>query len=304
MSEGSGSFDAEAAKRAFREMKLTELLESVDAEQLEDALEEMAQRVGQVAETQASDASIQDIRAWTNRLLHVFDGLEFNGQIVGHQVRFALVWAWWVTVNRQAKAILCLYDAGLGVDAAPLMRSMLEHVLWAVLLSKDKGPLLMTVLRTTGHEHDNVINEARGGPLAVPEELLTLLDAAPPLEGEGSPIKSFRAVCRELGVGDTIGVIWRILSSLIHPTNMTALFLTQLGTSGVKITKEPALLLGVDLHELAEQGVMFSLDCLVWAGLAVDRLMADHPLRAAVQAVASEARIRDLGMAECAGHVS
>jgi hypothetical protein len=129
-----------------------------------------------------------------------------------------------------------------------------------------------------------------------------LLDTAPPLMGEGSPVKSFLAVCRELGVRDTIGVIWRILSSLSHPTNMTALFLTRLRTSGLKITKEPALMPGVDLHELAEQGVMFALDCLVWAGLAIDRLIPDHPQRAAVQAVATESGVLDLGVDVAEGH--
>lgn len=295
MCEAPRSFDAEAAKRAFREMGLSELLGGDEPSGLEEAIEAMARRISEVAQTQPTDVSVRELRAWADRLLQAFDDFEFGGQIVGNQVRFALVWAWWVTVNRQARAILRLYDAGLGADAVPLMRSMLEHALWAILLSKDEGPLLLTVLRSTGHEHDNLIKAASGGLLEVPDEILSLLDAAPPLVGDGSPVKSFLAVCRELGVDDTIGVIWRILSSLSHPTNMPALFLTQLGSTNLKITKEPALMPGVDMHDLAEQGVMFALDCLVWAGFALGRLLADHSLRAAIETVAVEAKVRDLG---------
>jgi len=34
--------------------------------------------------------------------------------------------------------------------------------------------------------------------------------------------------------------------------------------------------------------------CLIWSGLAVDRLIADHPLRADLQAIADEAHVTDL----------
>jgi hypothetical protein len=47
MSEGAPSFDAETARHAFRDMRLAELLEGVDAEQLEAAIAALGQWIGE-----------------------------------------------------------------------------------------------------------------------------------------------------------------------------------------------------------------------------------------------------------------
>jgi hypothetical protein len=46
---------------------------------------------------------------------------------------------------------------------------------------------------------------------------------------------------------------------------------------------------------LTDEMVTLAIQCLVWSGFAVDRLIADHPLRADLQAIAEEAQVTDLG---------
>ncbi len=38
-----------------------------------------------------------------------------------------------------------------------------------------------------------------------------------------------------------------------------------------------------------------AVQCLLWAGFAVDRLLKDHPIRAELQSIANEAHVSDLG---------
>jgi hypothetical protein len=98
------------------------------------------------------DVSIEACKDWCSKLIQIFDDFELPATLVASPSQFALVFSWWVVINRQAKAILCLYDAGLGGDSIPLVRSMIEFCLWSVALSKDAGPLLATVLRISDDE--------------------------------------------------------------------------------------------------------------------------------------------------------
>jgi hypothetical protein len=290
----TGSFDPDEIRQALLQNGLSDMLSEAQVVMLESALSALGQRSAEVEQLQAPDVSAEAFREWADQLVQMFDNCEFTGEIVDSTVRFAITWAWWATVNRQAKAILCLYDAGLGADTPPLVRSMIEHCLWSVALARDEGPLLTTIFRLADAERKKMIKDAVGGLLELPAEILALVDATPSPSGEGSPTKSFAGICRDLGVSKTVGVIWRMLSSLSHPTSTTAYFLTQPSAEGVKITKTPALP-GVDPAGLAEQAVSLAVQCMLWAGFAIDRLMATHPLRSTLETVAAEARVADLG---------
>ncbi len=107
-------------------------------------------------------------------------------------------------------------------------------------------------------------------------------------------------MCQALGVTDTIGVAWRLLSSLSHPTTNVAFFLTQLGIEGVKISKTPSIP-GIDPAGLSAQGPALAVECLLWAGFAIDRLVAEHPLLPLLQPIAEEANVKDLVEAKPGG---
>jgi hypothetical protein len=117
---------------------------------------------------------------------------------------------------------------------------------------------------------------------------------AQPVPAAGSPAKEFSKLCRLLGVGDTILISWRMLSTFCHPTAAAAYMLTHPARDGqVVLTKtsawpvlEPSAIAG----ELARMAVQ----CLLWSGFAVDRLLKDHPMREPLQVIADEAKVTDL----------
>jgi hypothetical protein len=242
------------------------------------------------------DASAETCRDWLERLLQSFDEFSFTGAVEAPTLaHFAIVASWWVVANRQAKAIRCLIDADMAGDSIPIARAMIEFSLSAVALSRDSGPLLNTIMRKTDEENDYTLKLAQGGPLEMPAELLALVSKTPDVEGEGSPAKNFSKVCSLLGVGDTILIAWRIFCLFCHPTAATAYLLTQPSSEGqVMLRKAPAMP-ALEPSAIAEELVSIAVQCLLWSGFAVDRLLKDHPMREALQAIADEAHVVDVG---------
>ena len=271
------------------------LLSDEHAASLETALAAIGEHYAAFPQPALGNASPERCRQWLDRLIQIFDDFTFNGNVVAPtQAHFAIVTTWWAYANRQAKAIRSLADSGMGGDAVPLARSMIEFALWSVALSQDTGPLLSTVLRKSDEEEFYTLNLATGGPLEMPAEVIDLMKSTPKVEGLGSPAKDFAGICRQLGVSDTILITWRLLSALSHPVATSAYLLTQPGREQVRVRKTPALP-GVEPSALTDEIVRLAIQCLVWSGLAVDRLIANHPLRADLQAIAEEAQVTDLG---------
>lgn len=275
-------------------------LSEQDAAKLEAALVAIGESHRAFPQPFLGDVAPEQCRQWLEQLLRVFDDFTFTGNLVAPTpAHFAIVASWWVIANRQAKAILCLADAGLGGDAIPLARSMIEFSLWSVALSHDKGPLLATVLRKTDDEDSYTIKLAGGGPLEMPPEVIDLVKAMPKVEGPGSPAKDFTKICRLLGVGDTILITWRVLSALSHPNATSAYLLSQPGKEQFLVRKTPTLPV-LEPSALIDMMVTLAIECLIWSGFAIDRLIADHPLRDDLQAIGEEAHVTDLGTAPSA----
>lgn len=70
--------------------------------------------------------------------------------------------------------------------------------------------------------------------------------------------------------------------------------MTQLGKEKVLVRKTLALL-GMEPSTLVDEMVTLAVQCLIWSGFAVDRLVAGHPLRPDLEAIAEEAHVTDLG---------
>jgi hypothetical protein len=244
------------------------------------------------------DASPESCRQWLRRLLEIFDDFGFSGGLDDLETsslqQFSIIWSWWVMANRLARAMLCLAEAGLAEECFPLARSMVEFALWAVALSRDDGPLLATVLRKSDDENAYTVRLAAGGPLEMPDEVLELVRLVPRAGGEGSDADSFARICMKLGVGSTILVAWRIWTSLCHPVATPAYLTTLLSTERVEFRKE-LFVPGMQPTAIADEMVTLAIQCLLWAGLAVDRLMKDHSLRAALRVIADEAHVSDIG---------
>lgn len=285
----------EAIRKYLEQAGLLSELADQDAVKLEAALAAIGERHQVFPQPFLGEASAQQCRDWLDRLLEVFDGSTFSGELVAPTpAHFAIVASWWAAANRQAKAIRCLADGGLAGDAAPLARSMVEFCLWSVALSRDDGPLLATVLRKADDEELYTLQLATGGPLEMPTEVTDLVKSTPKVEGAGSPAKGFAGICKLLGVADTILITWRMLSTLTHPGPAFAYLSTQIGKEEVLVRKTLGLP-GMEPSALADEMVTLAVQCLIWSGFAVDRLVAAHPFRGDLQAIAEEAHVSDLG---------
>ena len=235
--------------------------------------------------------SIETLRGWVDDLLKVFDDFEAESESVAEPQLFSLAASWWVTTNRLARAILALHDVGLDSETTPLLRSLIEYSLWLAVLARDDGRIFATKLRAADHEQKSMRKRAAGGLLELPQELLDLVETAPAIEGEGSPVKSFLKVCEYLRVSDTVGVIWQILSSVAHPTTASASLHSQLSPNGVYVRKSPPLFFGPG--QFSRELLLFATECLLWAGWAFDRFLESHPLGAQLKPIADQAMITD-----------
>lgn len=150
-------------------------------------------------------------------------------------------------------------------------------------------------MRKTDEEHDYTVKLATGGPLEMPAELLELVSQTPDVEGAGSPAKQFSKLCRLLGVGDTILISWRTFSAFCHPTAATAYLLTQPNPAGHVVLRKSSAWPVLEPSAIAGELVGMAVQCLLWSGFAVDRLLKDHPIRESLQAIADEAHVTDLG---------
>ena len=269
-------------------------LSDEETTRLEAALGAIAELYAAFPQPAYGDASREQCRQWLDRLLQIFEDFSFSGRpIAPTPAHFAFVTSWWAQANRQAKAIRCLADNGLGADAVPLARSVIEFALWSVAMSQDEGPLLNTALRNSDKEQLYTLKLAEGGPLEMPHEVIELTQSVPKVDGPGSEDGKFSKICRSLGVGNTILITWRTLSTLCHPIAATAYLSTQLGPGGVHVQKTLTFP-GMGESGLADEMVSVATLCLIWSGLAVDRLLDGHPLYAELKAIATEAHVEDL----------
>lgn len=132
--------------------------------EMDAALVAIKDKLDAFAQPFIGDASAERCRDWLDRLVLIFDDFLFTGALDAPTLaHFAIVASWWVVANRQAKAIRCLVDAEMAGESIPIARSMIEFSLSAAALSRDKGPLLNTVLRKTDEEHHYTLKLAGGG---------------------------------------------------------------------------------------------------------------------------------------------
>lgn len=234
---------------------------------------------------------IETLRGWVEELLKIFDDFEAESESIAKPQLFSLAASWWVTANRLARAILTLHDVSLDSETTPLLRSLIEYSLWLAVLARDDGRVFATKLRAADHEQKNMQKRAAGGLLELPQELLDLVETAPAIEGEGSPVKSFLKVCEYLGVSETVGVIWQMLSSVAHPTTTSASLHSQLTPAGVYVRKSPPLFFGSE--QFSRELLLFTTECLLWAGWAFDRFLENHPLGEQLKPIADQAMITD-----------
>ena len=179
---------------------------------------------------------------------------------------------WWTIVNRQAKAITTLCDAGLAAESIPNARTALEHTFALVLLSRhDETTVPDGVLRNT---LDDLARGVRSRPAdedpelvvifsALAEELTSILEANWP--------ERFATHAKRLGVYEETYSFYVGMCQLSHPT-LGAVLASSDWLDDFRPIKEPNAYV---FEASVGSPLLLAAQCQCWSALAVDRLLPD-----------------------------
>lgn len=222
----------------------------------------------------SADSVSDDIaREASHRLQSLFQEYEFPvppREPSGLWVHIGL--GWWTIVNRQAKAITTLCDAGLAAESIPNARTALEHTFALVLLSRhDETTVPDGVLR-------NMLNDLKRGVRSRPAdedpELVVILSALAEELNSTSDAnwpERFKTHAERLGVYEETYSYYVGMCQLSHPT-LGAVLANSDWLNEFRPIKEPSAYV---FEALAGTPLLWAAQCQCWSALAVDRLLPD-----------------------------
>lgn len=203
-------------------------------------------------------------------LVKAFDDVMAAGEVAvlsENEARLLCVSGWWTWINRSSKLVQAAYEADLGHEAAPNVRSILEHTL-TLLWVLDEGDEALGAVEAAWSENRRKLYD----------ELVAAGWAIPP--GVSRPdrtthakigtVKNFINLCVAYRAR-TLYVPYRMLSTHIHPSAKgAAAYLTKDGEMA-DYAVQPA----------GDHMVLVAL-CLIWASQGMNGLLSDHPLAPAL----------------------
>jgi hypothetical protein len=183
------------------------------------------------------------------------------------EARLKCVFGWWAWINRSSKLVQAAFAADLGHEAAPNIRTILEHTL-ALLWVLDEGDEALAAVDAAWSE----------GRRKLYGELVAAGWAIPP--GVSQPdrtthpkietIRHFINLCLAYRAR-TLYVPYRMLSTHVHPSAKgAAAYLTEQG----ELADHAA-------HPAGDHLVLVAL-CLIWAAQGMNGLLGGQPLAAAL----------------------
>jgi len=200
-------------------------------------------------------------------------GSKGSVQIVhGREKVFLLAYGWWAFVVRCSQAVVVLRRAGLGHEASPIVRGILQHGMvlqWLVDTGDDAVDAVAEYGDNNVRKLLRTMTEAKWPPV----EGLTM--SAPPTPASQNPlvhkIEDFSQLCIAYDARQ-LYVPFRLLSAYVHPTMV-----------GARAYIEEAT---VELSSVAlgDNGpfVIQTAMCLIQATKVINQLLVGGPLRAAI----------------------
>jgi hypothetical protein len=172
-------------------------------------------------------ASVEAILDSTYRLYE--DGAELVTQ--GPLVRAVpIAHGWYTAVRRFGRGALLLSGAGLGHEAAPLRRSMIEHALALHWLAANPGDALASLGRASQHTVSRM-RRKMDGRWNVPDEVFDSIEASRFDPSSQDRNLHFGTLASEMGQAD-LHVAWMHESSYCHPSLSGAQFYAEVSGDG------------------------------------------------------------------------
>lgn len=176
--------------------------------------------------------------------------------------------SWWTVVNRQAKAIAMLAEAGLDSETIPNIRVAFEYAMALVTLSQEEpGEMVIALIaqmikdlsRLDAHsphqnwEYRQAVNLAKSELDSIVVERW---------------ITGFTRRADDLRVDGRANYYYGIFSLFVHPTILGTMGFADLGQQ-TSMAKEPNLI----LRALIGNPLPWAVQCLCWSALAIDHVV-------------------------------
>jgi hypothetical protein len=211
-------------------------------------------------------------------LVGAFEALAAAGEV---QVRsgaarvFTAAFGWWAGITRSSQAILTLRGAGLEHEAAPIVRSVVQHSLvlqWMV----EVGDAAIDAVAEFGDNNTRLLLDTLAqANWPLPEGFYPQVPAKPPVANPlVSKVKNFEELCIRYGARQ-LYVTFRLLSAYAHPTATGAMAYVD-HASGAPASRSTAP---------TRASILQTALCLAQAGHVINSLLTESPLRASLEQV-------------------
>ncbi|SDC65741.1 hypothetical protein SAMN05216174_103306 [Actinokineospora iranica] len=174
------------------------------------------------------------------------------------------VFGWWAWITRSSKLVLLAHDAGLGHEAAPNVRSILEHTLVMQWVA-DLGDEAMAAVGAKADESSRkLFNDLRDQHWSIPEDFN-------PSKSPTQAMLDFSSLCTAYGAHNFY-IAYRMLSAHIHPTAQGA---------AVHVDRTTDVLHSHATRS-ADADLVLVAVCVIHAALTINSLAVEQPLTEAI----------------------
>lgn len=193
-----------------------------------------------------------------------FDETDFD--TIG-SARMPIALSWWTIVNRQARAIKRLSEAGMAFDAVPNVRMSFEYSMALITLSKGNLEEVMLALMS------QLMNDLSNLNKLTRQSGSEFGDAIAKTKGdiESAVVEPWQAGFSKraslLEVDSRAVYYYAMQSMLVHPTLVGVAAFTDMNLDG-RVTREaiPAF------EAITGHAVLWALQCQCWSALAIDHI--------------------------------
>lgn len=211
--------------------------------------------------------TVEQAREAIRTLTDAFDTLtnagKVNIQAADEQV-FTDVFGWWVWINNSSKLVLLAHDAGLGHEASPNVRSILEHAVVMQWVIDDREAATAAIAAKDAENRRKLFDDATAQDWTISDDI-TRPEPTP------QTMLDFASICARYDA-KIFYIPYRILSNHVHPTAKGA---------GAYVNRETLDLRAHAGNDSRADLVLLAI-CLLQAAQAINALTADQPLAIAI----------------------
>ncbi|MFJ2722766.1 DUF5677 domain-containing protein [Streptomyces sp. NPDC087437] len=212
------------------------------------------------------------------------------GPAEGDRRPFYVAWGLLAAAERQAAAIVLLHRNGLGHEAAPNRRALLEHMAQIKWLAEDGADAVDSMNRALQQSQKRLREAADAAGMTYDPTIADLVAAAVIPPNSAEQFNRFRPLFKRLG--DVFPAVWTAETQLAHPTLTAAqCFFDDTAPDAVTLYREPVYRQGAENPTERSPFIAF---VVMWSTMhAFNQLLPGQPWSDELQRIAGEGGIDD-----------